>query len=121
MNLIEKGKVKRIRGVSYASKVSIQNLNRMVSKVRDIFNDYIPDVWIFTDYYKGESGGGSPGYGISLVAESNSNCLISAEENYDLAESKEANLPENLGEKCALRLLDEIYYVHYSIFCSKFR
>lgn len=83
----------------------------MVSKVRDIFNDYIPDVWIYTDYYKGDKAGASPGYGITLIAESNSKCLISAEENYDLAESKENNLPESLGEKCALRLLDEVYYV----------
>jgi RNA 3'-terminal phosphate cyclase-like protein len=53
--------------------------NRMVDKARSILNNFIPDVYIYTDHYKGKDSGLSPGYAISLVAETTTGCLISAE------------------------------------------
>lgn len=34
------------------SKMSVDYSTKMVSKLREIFNDYIPDVWIYSDLIK---------------------------------------------------------------------
>jgi RNA 3'-terminal phosphate cyclase-like protein len=52
VNLTDEGKVKRVRGWVTSAKVSPQLTTRVVDKVREVFNDYIPDVWIHTDHYK---------------------------------------------------------------------
>ncbi len=83
----------------------------MVNSCREIFNDYIPDVWIYSDYYKGQKSSLNSGYGISLVAETNTGALLSADEVYDFSKGVKENLPETLGQTGALRLLDEILYV----------
>ena len=44
--------IKRIRGNVVVSKVSIDFANKMISKLRGIFNDFIPDVWIYSDQVK---------------------------------------------------------------------
>jgi RNA 3'-terminal phosphate cyclase-like protein len=44
--------IKRIRGNAVVSKVSIDYANKMISKLREIFNDFIPDVWIYSDQVK---------------------------------------------------------------------
>lgn len=113
IDLSNKGKVKKVRGICYASKVAIQTLNRMISSAREVFNDYMADVWIYSDYYKGNKGGLSSGYGISLIAETTTGGVIGVDEVYktNILSSDEENLPENMGKRCALRLLDEIYYV----------
>ena len=57
INLCEEGKIKRVRGWVTSAKVSPQLTTRVVDKVREVFNDYIPDVWIHTDHYKkGQAG-----------------------------------------------------------------
>lgn len=71
--------VKRIRGVAYSMKVSPQNTNRMVDGARGVLNSLLSDVYIFTDALSGLAAGKSPGYGMTLVAETTSGCLISAE------------------------------------------
>lgn len=108
-----KGKVKKIRGIAYASKIAIQSLNRMISSVREVFNDYLSDVWIYSDYNKGNKAGLSSGYGISLIAENLNGAVVGVDEVFkiDKLSNDEENLPENIGKRCALRLLDEIYYV----------
>ena len=52
VSLIEEGKIKRVRGWVTSAKVSPQLTTRVVDKLREVFNDYIPDVWIHTDHYK---------------------------------------------------------------------
>jgi len=81
-----------------------------VSKLREVFNDYLPDVWIYTDLCKGKKGGNSPGYAINLIAESNTGSFIGVDECLDIAESSEDNAPEKMAERSAKRLLDEIFY-----------
>lgn len=44
--------IKRIRGTAIASKVSLDFINKMINKTREIFNDYIPDVWIYSELVK---------------------------------------------------------------------
>ncbi|XP_057984090.1 probable RNA 3'-terminal phosphate cyclase-like protein [Malania oleifera] len=116
---IDEGMVKRIRGVSFSTKVSVQFENIMLHAARGIFNRLLPDVHIFTDHKSGPQAGKSPGYGISLVAETTSGCFISAdtavcyargEEAEDMEDegNKELSLPEDIGEQVASVLLGEI-------------
>ena len=66
VNLTEEGKIKRVRGWVTSAKVSPQLTTRVVDKVREVFNDYIPDVWIHTDHYKKGQAGEQAGYAVSL-------------------------------------------------------
>ncbi|MEW5298344.1 MAG: hypothetical protein WDW36_001480 [Sanguina aurantia] len=79
INLTDEGMIKRIRGVAYSMKVSPQNTNRMVDGCRRLLNSLLADVYIFTDAVSGKESGLSPGYGMTLVAETTSGCLLSAE------------------------------------------
>ncbi|KAF5827984.1 phosphate cyclase [Dunaliella salina] len=79
VNLVDEGMVKRIRGVAYSMKVSPQSTNRMVDGARGLLNNYLADVFVFTDASSGASSGNSPGFGVTLVAETTSGCLLSAE------------------------------------------
>lgn len=52
---------------------------RMVDGARGILNALLADVFIFTDHMSGIESGLSPGFGITLVAETTSGQLLSAE------------------------------------------
>ena len=52
ISLTDEGKIKRIRGLVTSAKISPALTSRVVDKLREIFNDFIPDVWIHTDHYK---------------------------------------------------------------------
>jgi RNA 3'-terminal phosphate cyclase-like protein len=95
ISLIDEGKVKRIRGLVTSAKVSPQITTRVVDKLREVFNDYIPDVWINTDHYKKGQCGDQPGYAVSLTAETTTGCIITKDFNF--GNSKEFILPEDLG------------------------
>jgi len=43
--------------------------NRMIESAKGVLLQYIPDVFILTDHRKGPASGLSPGYGITLTAE----------------------------------------------------
>lgn len=64
---------------SYSTRVSPQFANRMVEAARSVLNRYIPDIYLYTDVYKGEESGKSPGYGITLVSQSTTSVLHSSE------------------------------------------
>ncbi|KAJ0013245.1 hypothetical protein Pint_21701 [Pistacia integerrima] len=105
VNWLDEGMVKRIRGVTYSTRVSSQFENTMIHAARGIFNQE-------------RFGGRSPGYGISLVAETTSGCFISADTavshaqgeagEIDNDEKEELTPPENVGEEIASFLLEEI-------------
>ncbi|KAA8521505.1 hypothetical protein F0562_012184 [Nyssa sinensis] len=116
---IDEGMVKRIRGVSFSTRVSAQFENAMIHAARGIFNRLLPDVHIFTDHKAGTQAGKSPGYGISLVAETTSGCFISADTAVSYArgenegetedeDNKELMPPVDVGERIASILLGEI-------------
>lgn len=103
LKLLDQGKVKRIRGVAYTAKISPATAQRIVDRCRGVLNDFIPDVWIYTDHSNRHKSGPGPGFGLSLVAESTTDCLISAEKTGSKALSA-----EDLGEATAKLLLSEI-------------
>ncbi|XP_057759017.1 probable RNA 3'-terminal phosphate cyclase-like protein [Arachis stenosperma] len=119
VNWTEEGFVKKIRGITFSTKVSAQFENSMIRAARGIFNPLLSDVHIFTDHRSGPQAGNSPGYGISLVAETTTGCLISAdtavsharhEETTGLEDDSKKDLmpPEDVGRGIANILLGEI-------------
>lgn len=122
IEILDEGKVKRVRGVAYTTRVSPQFAARMVDAARGVLNDFLPDVWIYSDHCKGSATGESPGYGLSLVAETITRCLKSADASAEVegnvsgsAEEPAAataavslQSPEEVGEAAARRLLAEI-------------
>lgn len=76
INFIDPGKINRIRGIAcvpcffisvdlsdqlglhrHAVRVSPQFSNRMIEASRSVLNRYIPDVYLYSDVYKGEESG----------------------------------------------------------------
>ncbi|CAG8628850.1 4509_t:CDS:2, partial [Acaulospora colombiana] len=79
LNFVNAGRVKRIRGIAHAVRISPQFSNRMIEASRSVLNRYIPDIYIHSDVYKGEESGKSPGYALSLLAETTEGALFCAE------------------------------------------
>lgn len=44
-----------------------------------MLNALLPDVFVFTDHAAGAQAAASPGYGLALVAETTTGCLLAAE------------------------------------------
>jgi len=103
VQLVEATKVKRVRGVAYGTKVSPQVANRLVDATRGVMNRFLPDVWVYTDVHKGKTSGLSPGFGLTLVAETLSGALLSAE-----VVGAGGVLPEDVGSAAADALLQQI-------------
>ncbi|KIM87244.1 hypothetical protein PILCRDRAFT_305539 [Piloderma croceum F 1598] len=103
LNFIEPGKIKRIRGIAHAVRVNPQFSNRMIEASRSVLNRYIPDIYLYSDVYKGEESGKSPGYALSLLAESTTSAIHCSE-----AVSQPGVPPEDIALHATRALLDEI-------------
>lgn len=117
IHLQNPGKVKRIRGVAYAVGLAGSNNARMIESARGILNEFVPDTYIYSEVSaaptrpdsapqssKGNKKFGM-GFGISLVAETSTGRLYSA----DVASPPEGGRPaEEVGEHCAYQLLEVI-------------
>ncbi|XP_033502878.2 RNA 3'-terminal phosphate cyclase-like protein isoform X1 [Epinephelus lanceolatus] len=109
VQLTDPGKIKRIRGVAYSVRVSPQMANRIVESARSILNQFIPDIYIHTDHMKGANSGKSPGFGLTLVAETLNGSFLSAEMSSTPQGQGDPILPEDLGRNCAKLLLEEVH------------
>ncbi|XP_030640845.1 RNA 3'-terminal phosphate cyclase-like protein [Chanos chanos] len=109
VQMTEAGKIKRIRGTAYSVRVSPQMANRIVDSARGVLNKFIPDIYIYTDHMKGGHSGKSPGFGLTLVAETVDGMFLSAELTSSPQGRGQPTLPEDLGRNCAKLLLEEIY------------
>ncbi|QIW95328.1 hypothetical protein AMS68_000846 [Peltaster fructicola] len=117
MHVLDAGSVKRVRGVAYSTGVAGANNARLIEAARGVLNSFAPDTYIFSDVSSAplvpapERGNANAkrkiglGYGLSLVAETNTGVLYSA----DTASSPEGGeTPEDLGKLCAYQLLESI-------------
>ncbi|XP_051981891.1 RNA 3'-terminal phosphate cyclase-like protein isoform X2 [Xyrauchen texanus] len=109
IQLTEPGKIKRIRGTAFSVRVSPQMANRIVDSARSVLNKFIPDIYIYTDHMKGANSGKSPGFGLTLVAETVNGTFLGAEVVSTPQGQGNPMPPEDLGKSCAKRLLEEIY------------
>ncbi|KAI5844317.1 RNA 3'-terminal phosphate cyclase family protein [Tricharina praecox] len=129
LHLQTPGRVKKIRGVAYAIGVSAGNNARMIEAARGVLNRFIPDVYVFSDVAKpqivpadygkegaaeraggvtkGRAGGKTKkvgvGFGMSLLAESGTGCIYSAD-----ATAAPSEPAEDVGRRVAFMLLEEI-------------
>jgi len=103
VQLTDMGQIRRIRGVVYTAKMNPSVASRVVETAKGILLKYVSDVFIYTDHYKGNESGLSPGYGLSLRAETTTGCFLSFEQ---MGES--GMVPEDLATSCAHQLLHEI-------------
>ncbi|KAM0746230.1 18S rRNA biogenesis protein [Meredithblackwellia eburnea MCA 4105] len=110
------GKVQKIRGIAHSVRVSPQLANRLVAAARSVLNRYIPDVYIYTDVYRGEDSGKSPGYALTLLSTSTTQVLHSSESassppsstTIDPSRTQQQQTPEDLALLAARQLLHEI-------------
>ncbi|XP_014665014.1 PREDICTED: RNA 3'-terminal phosphate cyclase-like protein [Priapulus caudatus] len=110
LQLTDVGKVRRVRGVAYAARVSPAVANRCVDAARSVLNRFLPDVYIYTDHARGAASGKSPGFGVSLVAETTAGTFLGAEVSSHAAGlGLPPSVPEDLGREAAHALLEEIY------------
>lgn len=70
--MVDQGKIKRIRGTAWAVRVSPSVPNRVVEACKGVLLKFLPDVYIYTDHFTGAKSGKSPGFGLTLSAETNS-------------------------------------------------
>jgi len=106
----DQGKIKRIRGVAWAVRVSPATANRVVESAKGELLKFLPDVYIYTDHFTGAKSGNSPGFGLTLTAETNTGCFLTAEVCSNPAGGGEGpTVPEELGVQGARGLLEEIF------------
>lgn len=108
LHITDAGLIKRVRGIAFCSRISPTIITRVVDSARGVLNNFLPDVYIHTDHYKGSEGGNSPGYSISLVAETTTGVLMLAERAAVTGSGAGGELPETVGEEGAMLLLEEI-------------
>ena len=116
IHLLNPGRVKKIRGVAYCTGVSASNNARVIEAARGLLNPMTGDTYIFSDVSsapympspdksnlnKRKTG---VGFGLSLVAESSTGSLYSA----DVASPPSGGVPpEDLGRQCAYQLLEAV-------------
>lgn len=110
LQFIKPGMVKRIRGTVYASKVSPALANRTIEAAKGVLLNFLPDIYIYSDQTKGKLAGNSPGFGITLVAETTAGVCYSAELVSNVMQpGMDPSVPEDLGVAAAQKLLEEIY------------
>ena len=110
VHLLNLGRVKRVRGVAYATGVAAANNARMIEAARGILNPLVPDTYVFADvaaatYVPEAKRKVGVGFGLALVAESSTGSLYSA----DVASPPEGGVPpEDIGTRCAHQLLESV-------------
>jgi RNA 3'-terminal phosphate cyclase-like protein len=103
------GKFKRVRGTAISTKiVSSSQTARVAYAAKGVLHRLLPDVWIHTDAHtmKQHKCGISPSLSVILTAESTTGVIMTAERCLDLKKQRE--LPEDLGVRGAVALLEEI-------------
>ena len=69
---------------------------------------FLPDIYIYTDHVTGANSGKSPGFGLSLTAETTTGARLTAE--YCNGHVSHARaVPEDVAEKAAHLLMEEIF------------
>lgn len=72
-----------MRGICSGSQISSSILNNVKDLVKTAFLDYLPDIWIYTDFYKGDKASLSPGYSLTLKAETTTGTILTFDAAYE--------------------------------------
>lgn len=96
-------KISKIRGIAYSTRINPSSVNRTIDSARQVLKDTKVETYIYSDVARGDESGKSPGFGITIVAETKSGWNISSE---GVVEA--GTTPEELGQQVACKLLEEI-------------
>lgn len=113
-NFITPGSVSKIRGIAHSVRVSPTFAQRLVNGAKEVLSPLCSDTRIYTDVYRGNESGKSPGFGLTLVSTSTTSALHSAEALSapagagNEAEAEAQRTPEELGAQAAYELLESI-------------
>lgn len=110
------GRIKRIRGVAYATGVSASNNSRIIHAAREVLNPVATDIHVAAQYDQAPVGEGGDktagkkkvgiGFGLSLVAESSAAGVLYCAD--VVAPAEGGVVPEDIGKRCAYQLLEAI-------------
>ncbi|KAA0192956.1 RNA 3'-terminal phosphate cyclase [Fasciolopsis buskii] len=104
------GKVYRVRGLAWSCRVSSGYGYKVIAGAKSVINKYLSDVYITMDHCKSETAGLSPGFGITLWAETKDEAVYSAEAiSEPQGPDAEPVDAEAVGRSAANRLLDQIF------------
>jgi RNA 3'-terminal phosphate cyclase-like protein len=117
LHLLSPGRIKRVRGVAYATGVSGSNNARSIEAARGVLNSLTNDIYIFSDMGSASIVSAPTrdnpnakkkiglGFGLSLVAESTSGSLFSADAS---SPPEGGQAPEDIGRLAAFKLLESL-------------
>ncbi|PQE27180.1 18s rRNA biogenesis rcl1 protein [Rutstroemia sp. NJR-2017a WRK4] len=112
------GRVRRIRGVAYATGVSNSHNARMIHEARGVLNPFVGDIHIATQYDQAPLVSAKDktnptakkrtgvGFGLALIAETSSAGVVYSADVVSPSEGGVA--PEDIGKQCAYQLLEII-------------
>ncbi|ORZ34249.1 putative RNA-3'-phosphate cyclase [Catenaria anguillulae PL171] len=115
--LLDQGRVLKIRGIAACTRVAPAMATRLANAARSKLTRYIPDVYVYADAARKDTAGLSPGFAVSLVAESTTGVRYIAEvasrprvADPETGEEIRAavNDPEVLATQCSRALLEAI-------------
>ncbi|KAH0946003.1 hypothetical protein HN011_004819 [Eciton burchellii] len=110
IQLENSGMVKRIRGTACSIRVSPAIANRIIESAKGVLLNFLPDVYIYADHCRGAASGKSPGFGVTLTAETTKDVFFSGQAFSPLMTTGSLPcIPEDIGKEAAMKLLDEIY------------
>jgi RNA 3'-terminal phosphate cyclase-like protein len=95
--------VTKIRGIAYSTRVSPASVNRLIDSARTVLKPTEVETFIYSDVAKGDESGKSPGFGVTIVAETKGGWPISAE-----GVGASGTTPEDLGQVVSAKLLEEL-------------
>lgn len=106
---LDYGKVKRVRGTAVAARVSPQMANRLIDTSKGMLLQFLPDVYICSDHNKGKSSGLSPGFSISLWAETTEGHVYTSSAVSNSKGSGDGpSVPEDVAREATYSLFEEI-------------
>lgn len=107
------GKIKRVRGNAISCRINPSSSARVAHSAKRVFHRLLPDVWIHTDVHtasnkKNKGCGESPALKVCIWAETTSDVIICTETFHRDGKIRGKELPEDLGKRSAVMLLEEI-------------
>ena len=104
----DEGKIKRVRGIAFTSKLQSSYSRALIDSCRGVLNNFLPDVYIMNDNYKDKNLNEiSPGYGLSLCAETKNGFYLCSDGINDINNlDKNAN---DVAKEITLKFLNQIY------------
>ena len=110
IDLLDAGLVKRIRGKAISCRIPPSSSGRVAHAAKGLLQRLLPDIWIHTDVHNKKSSASlsSPSLSLVLRAESTTGCVWTSECCMDATQARGAELPEDLGQRGAAMLLEEI-------------